>query len=100
MSSKSNKGHPSTQYRLQLNTIEQDGYAKFDIKYEETGPTNKPTWVFVVTVESVHSSLSKSIKIGTSCQGTGSTKGEAKDAACEEMVLLFADYNISPKIGS
>ncbi|KIO15583.1 hypothetical protein M407DRAFT_34825 [Tulasnella calospora MUT 4182] len=49
MSSRSNKGNPYNQYRMQLNTIEQDGYAKFKIENEPAGEANKPTWTSIVT---------------------------------------------------
>ncbi|KAG8923541.1 hypothetical protein FRC01_012639 [Tulasnella sp. 417] len=99
MSTKNAKSNPCNQYRMQLNTIEQAGHAKFDIKNEETGPKEEAIWISVVTVRSVKPSLSKSIKIGTSYRGTGPTKSDAKDAASKEMLDLFAAFDIFPKKG-
>ncbi|KAG8975234.1 hypothetical protein FRC05_006177 [Tulasnella sp. 425] len=88
--------NPSEQYRMLLNTIEQAGYATFDVKAEAAPPANKPTWVAVVTVTGVAPVLSRSIYVGTYCQGFGSTKSLATDAASEQMLRLFATYGVYP----
>ncbi|KAG8923177.1 hypothetical protein FRC01_013113 [Tulasnella sp. 417] len=93
---KKGQSDPSKQYRMLLNMIEQGGYATFTVENEGTGPSNQRTWSAIVTVTTVDPFLSNRIYIDTSFKGTGPTKSEANDAACEQMLHLFAQYDILP----
>ncbi|KIO33372.1 hypothetical protein M407DRAFT_17920 [Tulasnella calospora MUT 4182] len=85
------------QYRMFLNTIQQAGHATFDVKLAESMlPGNKPAWAAVVTVTGVSPALSRYIYIGTAFQALAPSKGEARDAACLQMLNLFASYGILP----
>ncbi|KAG8910484.1 hypothetical protein FRC01_006309 [Tulasnella sp. 417] len=84
------------QSRMFLNMIEQAGHATFEVKTQVAPPSHKPTWEAVVTVTGVSPALSRYIYIGTSCTGFGTKMGFARDAACLQMLKLFADYGIRP----
>ncbi|KAG8971417.1 ATP-dependent DNA helicase II subunit 2 [Tulasnella sp. 425] len=68
------------------------------IQTEAAPSANKPTWAAVVTVTSVAPVLSMSIYVGTYCQGFGSTKSLATDAASGQMLRLFATYGVQPTL--
>ncbi|KAG8910077.1 hypothetical protein FRC01_006555 [Tulasnella sp. 417] len=87
---------PDKQYRMLLNTIEQAGYATFEFKAERTGPAHSPTWVAVITVTSVSPVLSGYIHIGTAYEGRASSRASAKEAACQQMLNLFASFGVHP----
>ncbi|KAG8923178.1 hypothetical protein FRC01_013114 [Tulasnella sp. 417] len=83
--------NPSEQYRMLLNTIELAGYATFDVKAEQTPPTNRPTWVATVRVTGVAPVLSGSIYIGTFYNGRASSRSAANDAACCAFLVFYFD---------
>ncbi|KAG8913668.1 hypothetical protein FRC01_004435 [Tulasnella sp. 417] len=88
--------NPNEQYRMLLNMIQQAGYATFNVEARATPPAHNPRWAAVVTVTGVAPALSKYIYIGTTCTGVGEKKGLARDAACLQMLDLFASYGIRP----
>ncbi|KAG8950318.1 hypothetical protein FRC04_007760 [Tulasnella sp. 424] len=88
--------NPSEQYRMQLNTIAQAKYATFEVKTYQTAPANNPTWVATITVTGIAPGLSRSIYVGTVCQGVGPSKSLATDAASEQMLRVFAACGVVP----
>ncbi|KAG8923540.1 hypothetical protein FRC01_012638 [Tulasnella sp. 417] len=89
---------PSKQYRMLLNTIEQAGHATFEVKAQPIPPADKPTWVAVVKVIGVSPALSGYINIGMAYKGEASSKSLANDAACQQMLNLFAYYGVYPTL--
>lgn len=88
---------PTKQYRMQLNLIRQAGYAEFEIKVESCAPNPKePLWQAMVTILGVTVNLSQLVSRGTFTQGIGPTKTAAREAACLQMLHIFASVGIRP----
>ncbi|KIO15664.1 hypothetical protein M407DRAFT_125277 [Tulasnella calospora MUT 4182] len=90
---------PAQQYRMLLNNIEQAGHARFEFKFECSGPAQQLQWLAVITVLGVSPPLSASVPVGTTRQAVGSSKSAAKDAACQQMLALFASLGVQPMGG-
>ncbi|KIO21620.1 hypothetical protein M407DRAFT_245430 [Tulasnella calospora MUT 4182] len=90
---------PTQQYRMLLNTLEQAGHARFEIKTESSGSAQNPQWRAVITVLGVSTPLSALVPVGTARQAVGGSKSAARDAACEQMLALFATYGVQPTRG-